>query len=134
MGKPRRCRTCHFCPCRCADLAGSYAPMAYGKKTWPMRSQGMGCHPEQVEAMLERNKKHGITGVTYDKHGDAIISTPKAKAQLMKLEGHFDKNGGYGDTYEGKSSLPTYHEPGADEYTDAGPQRDVQERNIGYKG
>ncbi len=130
----RRCRTCHFRPCRCEDLASGCPPMGYSGGTWPMKSEGMAVHPEQIQEALDRNKKHGITGVTYDRNGTAIIGSPREKAKLMKLEGVVDKNGGYGDTYSGTSALPTFHEEGADEFTDAGPQKSVQERNSGYQG
>lgn len=100
---------------------------------WPMKSQALAVHPEQIAEAHERNRKAGITGVEYLKDGTAVIADRGARKNLMKLEGVVDKEAGYGDTYAGSSSLPYIPpEPGADEFTDAGPQKDVQERNVGY--
>lgn len=45
---------------------------------------------------MERNKRHGIN-VIYDKSGRPTIPTRGVRKALMKLEGHFDRAGGYGD-------------------------------------
>lgn len=114
MSKRKKCSNCNLTVCLypwlCEMVIAGQPPASYGKGTWPMKSQAMACHPEQIQEMMTRNAQHGITGVSYDATGDAIISSPREKAKLMKLEGLRDRNGGYGDTYEGKSSIGL-HEP-----------------------
>lgn len=66
---------------------------------WPMTSTALGVHPSQVKEAMERNKAHGITGVSYDEDGDAILSDRGARRDLMRLEGFHDRNGGYGDDH-----------------------------------
>ncbi len=113
MAKRRRCPNCGRVKCLEAwvcELVLGGPPAVYSKGGWPMKSQAMACHPSQIQEMMDRNKQHGITGVTYNAEGDAIISSPREKAKLMRLEGLRDRNGGYGDTYEGKSPVG-FHEP-----------------------
>ena len=64
----------------------------------PVRSLGMGVHTSQIDEAYERNRKAGITGVTYDREtGEAIIHDRHARKQLMRVNGVFDRDGGYGD-------------------------------------
>ncbi len=75
---------------------------------WPMKSEALGCHPEQANELIERNKRHGITGVRYDADGTAILADRGARRDLMALEGVHDKHGGYGDDHARES--PIYSE------------------------
>jgi hypothetical protein len=75
---------------------------------WPMNSEALACHPEQIQEAMERNKRHGITGVSYGKDGTAILSDRGARRDLMALEGVHDKHGGYGDDHARQS--PIYSE------------------------
>ncbi len=75
---------------------------------WPMKSDGMACHPEQIPEMMERNKRHGVAGVSYDRDGTAILADRGARRDLMALEGVHDKQGGYGDDHARES--PIYSE------------------------
>lgn len=72
---------------------------------WPMRSDALSCHPKQIAAVMERNKKHGITGVSYEADGTCVISDREARRQIMALEGMHDNHGGYGDDHSGQSPL-----------------------------
>lgn len=106
MSRHKRCRTCHFAPCRCEDLAAKYMGRSNTPTCWPMKSDALACHPEQIPAMLERNKKHGVTGVTYDPvDGRAVFADRGARRMLMALEGVHDKRGGYGDDHAGESPI-----------------------------
>ncbi len=75
---------------------------------WPMNSDAMGCHPDQIPEIMERNKRHGITGVSYAPDGTAILADRGARKNLMALEGVHDKSGGYGDDHARES--PIYSE------------------------
>lgn len=72
---------------------------------WPLKSEGLGCHPEQIPELLERNKRHGVKGVSYDKDGTAVLADRGARRDLMALEGCHDKSGGYGDDHAGQSPI-----------------------------
>ncbi len=75
-------------------------PMLSGNSLtgWPMKSDALAVHPEQIPLVLERNKRHGLTTVDYDpKDGRAIIPDRGARRMLNKIEGYHDKHGGYGD-------------------------------------
>lgn len=63
---------------------------------WPMRSEALACDPTQAQEMNERNRKHGIAA-RYERDGTCVIDSRKDRAKLNKLEGFFDKGGGYGD-------------------------------------
>lgn len=63
---------------------------------WPMRSEALACHPDQVQEMNERNAKHGI-GTRYEADGTAVIPDRGDRKRLLRLEGYHDKGGGYGD-------------------------------------
>lgn len=66
-------------------------------RAWPMLSDALACHPDQVDAMNERNARSGIS-VTYDRtDGRAIIPDRAERRKLLKREGLHDRNGGYGD-------------------------------------
>ncbi len=64
---------------------------------WPMMSDGLAVHPDQVAEASERNKRNGIN-VTYDpRDGRAILPDRNERKKLLRLEGFRDNNGGYGD-------------------------------------
>ena len=66
----------------------------------PLRSDAMAVNTSQIPAAMERNRKAGITGVSYDpKDGTAIISSRGARRDLMRVMGVHDRNGGYGDDH-----------------------------------
>ena len=72
---------------------------------WPMRSDALACHPKQAAAITERNKRHGVTGVHYEKDGTCVIADRGARKALLALEGLHDNHGGYGDDHAGSSPL-----------------------------
>lgn len=85
---------------------------------WPMRSDALSCHPNQIAAITERNKKHGITGVSYEADGTCVISDREARRKIMALEGVHDNKGGYGDDHGGQS--PLYRQDSVP-FADVGP-------------
>jgi hypothetical protein len=66
---------------------------------WPMESEALAIHPSQIKEATERNKRNGITGVSYAPDGTAILADRGARRDLMRLEGLHDRNGGYGDDH-----------------------------------
>lgn len=86
-----RCKTCHFKPCRCEDLASGEAPGGTQTTGWPIRSKALAVHPKQVKAANVRNKQHGIN-VQYEANGTAVIPDRGERRKLLKLEGMHDNN------------------------------------------
>src|SRR5262245_41681570 len=58
---------------------------------WPMVSEALAVHPEQVAEANARNKKHGIAA-RYDEGGFCHIPDRSDRKKLLKLEGLVDKN------------------------------------------
>lgn len=55
--------------------------------TWPKVADiALGIDPENVPQAMERNKQHGLLGVTYNPEGDPVFSGPKA---YQKYCAHF---------------------------------------------
>lgn len=63
---------------------------------WPLESEALAVHPNQVQKANDRAKRHGI-GVQYKPDGTAILADRRARKQMIALEGFFDNHGGYGD-------------------------------------
>ena len=80
-----------------------------------MSSDAMAVHPSQIEAIMARNKKHGVQGVSYDPaDGRAILADRGARRDLMRLEGVHDNEGGYGDDHAASPQDPKPEVPFAD--------------------
>lgn len=63
---------------------------------WPMKCEALAVHPDQVEQMNERNRRHGVNVQYEPKHGLAIIPDAAAYKRLRRLERcHF--NNSYND-------------------------------------
>jgi hypothetical protein len=63
---------------------------------WPMYSEALAVHPDQIQQANERAKRHGLD-VEYVKGGIAKIGSRNDRKRLLKLEGFHDNQGGYGD-------------------------------------
>jgi hypothetical protein len=79
----------------------------------------LGVHPDQIPEAIARNKRHGITGVSYARNGAAIIADGRADRELCRLEGVHHKNGGYGDDHAASPLDWTARDLGAGETSDA---------------
>lgn len=64
---------------------------------WPMVSEALAVHPDQVGEANARNKKHGVAARYEDGTGMCQIPDRNDRAKLLKLEGYHDKSAGYGD-------------------------------------
>lgn len=82
----------------CEMFETGSTPLGHTAGSWPIRSDALGCHPSQIAEIMERNKKAGVTGVSYDPaDGTAIIDSRQERKKLIAAEGYHDKDGGYGD-------------------------------------
>lgn len=79
----RRCRTCHFTPCRCEDLRVGYTPSQAAKGQWPRVSDALGVHPSQIPEAIEEAKRLG-THLDFTKDGSAIVDGPQHQNDLLK--------------------------------------------------
>lgn len=64
---------------------------------WPMRSEALAVHPDQVTEANERNRKAGIAARYESGTGMCVIPDRADRKRLLKLEGMRDNHGGYGD-------------------------------------
>lgn len=80
-------------PTKAVGECGGHAPAC-----WPMVSEAMAVHPDQVDEANARAKRHGLTGVKYQKGtGMVELSDRGSRRQLLRLEGYHDNHAGYGD-------------------------------------
>jgi hypothetical protein len=93
----KRCRTCHFSPCRCEDLEAGYMGQSCTSTCWPMVSEALAVHPKQVEQANARNKRHGSSVVYDPKTGCAVIPDRGERKRLLRIEQMHDNEGGYSD-------------------------------------
>ena len=63
---------------------------------WPMVSEAMGVHPDQVDEANKAALKLGL-GVPYRKDGMAILEDRSHRKRMMKSFQIHDNDGGYGD-------------------------------------
>ncbi len=63
----------------------------------PLISEGAGCMKAQVPEMRETIHKHNIQGVRVRDNGQLEITSRRGRAELLKLRGLVDNDGGYGD-------------------------------------
>lgn len=77
------------------DFGGE--PLAGHQTTaWPLVSDALAVHPDQVGKANERNRRHGVA-TRYQRDGRAVIPDRGDRKKLLRLEGLHDNNGGYGD-------------------------------------
>lgn len=66
---------------------------------WPMTSNALGCHPEQVDSYRDFIRSQGLTGVDVLANGSVRISDRRARRELLRACGMRDNDGGYRETY-----------------------------------
>lgn len=94
-----RTRTCSKCGGRLQKGLCLLCPMFESGRTpggtvtqgWPIYSDALGVHPDQVAEATERNKRHGIS-VSYTPDGRAVLPDPANRRKLMRLERKVDKD------------------------------------------
>lgn len=84
-------------PSKLAELLEDGATLPGGTKTcWPMVSDGLACHPDQIPEIMERDKRNGVP-TARDGQGRPILTSRGHRRELLRLEGFHDKHAGYGD-------------------------------------
>lgn len=72
-------------------------PSAAAPSCWPMTSEALAVHPDQVAEANARNKRHGVNATYEPGTGMCLIPDRGERKRLLKLEGFKDRSGGYGD-------------------------------------
>jgi len=63
---------------------------------WPYTSDmQLGVSPHDIPAELERCKRHGVVGVSFNPNGDAVFSDRNAMNRYIGLDGKYDKRGNF---------------------------------------
>lgn len=79
-----------------ADLLQGHAPGGQHSAGWPLYSDAVGVHPDQIPEAMAEARKHGVpTDFTPD--GKVVFTSPGHRRDYCKLYGYFDLNGGYSD-------------------------------------
>lgn len=63
---------------------------------WPLVSDALAVHPDQIAEATTRNKRHGVS-VGYLPDGRAVLPDRHERSKILRLEGFHDKSAGYGD-------------------------------------
>ena len=81
----------------CEMFVAQAAPGGTPPSGWPLVSDALAVHPDQIEQATARNRRHGVN-VTYEPaSGRAVIPDRGERRRLLRLEGCHDNQGGYGD-------------------------------------
>ena len=67
---------------------------------WPLASDAMGCHPDQVDDFKKRLQQAGAP-TDFDEHSRPVLRNRGHRNKVMKALGMCDLDAGYGD-YNGK--------------------------------
>lgn len=84
-----------------AEFDAAFPPKEVGEcdghrpKCWPMVSEALAVHPDQVDQANERAKKAGIAARYQKGTGLCQIDSDGDKVRLVKLEGFVNKQAGY---------------------------------------
>ena len=88
--------------CKVVEVTGQLQPVvAMGRAAYdgssPLRSDSLGCHPEQAAEYREELRRNGIIGAEVSNDGTLAFTSRKARRETMKLNRCHDRDGGYGD-------------------------------------
>ena len=76
-----------------ADRGGSCHSTGKG---WPMLSDAMAVHPDQIQETREHAARHGVP-TDFVPDGRPILLSRNHRKRYGELIGQYDRNGGYGD-------------------------------------
>jgi len=96
MSEFRSKETCECGKAMERDFFAEHNGFPHHPGNWPIHSEAMAVHPDQIKDAMARDAKCGIP-TEYDKHGRPIWTSQRHKKLYCESYGYFDKNGGYGD-------------------------------------
>ena len=78
------------------DIAAEHGGFKNTSGNWPMNSDALGCHPNQVKKLSEALAEQGVvTNFTND--GRAVVTSRAHRNALLKARNLGDLDAGYGD-------------------------------------
>ena len=80
-----RCITCEH---------GGQRRSKSGKAGWPMTSEAMGTHPDNVKLSIDHFEKQGVR-VEYDKTGAMVFDNAAHRRKVLRAANYTDKAGYY---------------------------------------
>lgn len=63
----------------------------------PLISEGMGCMKSQVGELRETIRQHNIQGAQVKDNGQVVLTSRRARKELLAVRGLVDSDGGYSD-------------------------------------
>ncbi len=82
------------------DFVGEAYGVAHKPGNWPMKSEAMAVHPDQVGEAHADAVKRGVP-TEFDKSGCPIFTSPGHRKRFCEAYGAYDRNGSYGDPRRG---------------------------------
>ena len=78
---------------------GSAGDRYFGANGWStgMHSESASIHSSQVGEFRDDAKKHGFTGVEFDKIGNVRFTSREQRSRYLRHRGLYDRDAGYGD-------------------------------------
>jgi hypothetical protein len=77
------------------DIFGFEPLCGHHPKGWPMHSEALAVHPDQVDEANARARRHGIACRYERGTGVCEIDSEADKSKLVRLEGFVNKQAGY---------------------------------------
>lgn len=78
------------------DFIGEAYGVAHKPGNWPMKSEAMAVHPDQIGEAVADAAKKGVP-TEFDREGRPIWTSPGHRKRFCEAYGAYDRNGGYGD-------------------------------------
>lgn len=75
----------------CVMLGQAEPPSGDATQGWPLHSDSLGTHPDQIPAEIEYAKKRGVR-LAFDAQGRAILENRRHRREVMRLYGVSDKH------------------------------------------
>lgn len=94
------CKEPAYCP-KCAGVGernyiGEHVGSQFSCATWPIKSEALGVHPDQISEAREQSIALGVP-TEFTKDGRPILTGPKHRKRYAEALGFWDKNGGFSD-------------------------------------
>lgn len=89
--------TCPHCGAQAPrDFMREHTHMRTFPANWPMESDALGVHPNQVEDARRESERLGVP-TDFTRDGRAILVSPAHRKRYARALGFHDRNGGYSD-------------------------------------
>jgi hypothetical protein len=63
-----------------------------GKASWPILSEGAGCHPDQIPEMSEMMRRNGVN-LDFTSDGRAVFTDAAQRRRALRVLGMHDRDG-----------------------------------------